>query len=667
VGWALAGGLLLAICAVYANHFHNSFHFDDSHTISQNPAIRRLGNIPSFFTDARTFSVLPTHQSYHPLLTASLALDYWMAGGLNPLWFHISTFVAYLAQLALMYVLFVRIMNLSRRGWDNRIAALLAVGLYGLHPVSAETVNYVIQRADLYVALGIVAGLAAYAYWPRGRKFGLYLLPVIAAGLVKAVALVFPAMLFCYVLLFQGARLRRAVRACMPALGVCAGLGVLQAAMTPATFFPGAASRAQYWLTQPIVAFHYFKSFFLPTELSADTDRQLVTSVLSEAALIGWVFLAAVGFAIHWSLRSRERRPIAFGLLWFLIALLPTSLFPLAEVENDHRMFLPFVGLTLAVTWSVALVLMRFREHWADNGSRRAALVACGVLVFAGYGYGAHLRNQVWHTEESLWKDVVKKSPRNGRGLMNYGLTLMAKGDLAGAYDHFQRASFHTPNYSTLEINLGIASAALKRDEEAERHFWRAITLSSEDAQPYFFFGRYLNERGRIPEAVQSLSRSAGLNAAYLDPRYLLMRLYAAQANWVELERVAGEIARVVPGDAEARRYSTMVRDAKARIAEVERLANAQPTPENHLNLSQNYCQTGRYDDCVRAAREALRLRPGYAEAYNNIAAGYQSMRRWDDAIAAAQEAVRLKPDFQLARNNLAYAISQKNQGSASR
>jgi tetratricopeptide (TPR) repeat protein len=81
------------------------------------------------------------------------------------------------------------------------------------------------------------------------------------------------------------------------------------------------------------------------------------------------------------------------------------------------------------------------------------------------------------------------------------------------------------------------------------------------------------------------------------------------------------------------------------------------------VSLSLAYCQTGRYEDCAQAAKQALRLRPNYAEAYNNIAAAYQSMGRWDEAIHAAQEAIRLKPDFQLARNNLAFASSQKSLG----
>ena len=49
------------------------------------------------------------------------------------------------------------------------------------------------------------------------------------------------------------------------------------------------------------------------------------------------------------------------------------------------------------------------------------------------------------------------------------------------------------------------------------------------------------------------------------------------------------------------------------------------------------------------------------AEAYNNMAACDSSLSKWDDAIRAAGEAVRLKPDFQLAKNNLAWAMQQKH------
>jgi tetratricopeptide (TPR) repeat protein len=674
---ALLAALLLALFAAYASHFHNAFHFDDFHTITQNPAIRSLDNVPRFFTDARTFSVLPTHYSYRPLVTASLAFDYWLGKGLDPLWFHISTFVWYGIQLGLMYLLFIRIMNRSSAEHQNVYAAVFAVAWYALHPVNAETVNYIIQRGDLYSTLGVVAGLAVYCYWPRGRKWGIYLLPAALGGLAKPSALVFPALLFVYSLLFEDQghetarsplswfELRRAAIVCLPAMVVCVALAVFETCMTPKTFVAGAASRVQYWLTQPLVALHYVKSFFLPTELTADTDRPLVANVFSEGSVIGIAFLCVL-FGVAWSaLRSRETRPVAFGLFWFLIALLPTSLIPLAEPDNDHRMFFPFVGLTLAMTWAVRLFLAKQKERWANNRGLRAAILGSGFCLLGALAYGTHLRNGVWRSEESLWLDVTQKSPRNGRGLMNYGLSQMTKGNMVAAYDYFQRATAFTPNYSTLEINLGVAAGAMRRDAEAEEHFRRAIALAPQDSQSYSFFGHWLQGRARITEAISMLNRSAELNPADLDPRYALMPIYLQQSDWADLKRVTDEVLRVAPEDADARRYSFLAQTALAQTAPARVAPSGQQAPsllsaENYLNLSLVHFQAGRYEDCVHAAKEALRLRPNYAEAYNNLAAAYQSMGRWDEAIEAAQEALRLKPDLQLARNNLAYASTQK-------
>jgi tetratricopeptide (TPR) repeat protein len=83
------------------------------------------------------------------------------------------------------------------------------------------------------------------------------------------------------------------------------------------------------------------------------------------------------------------------------------------------------------------------------------------------------------------------------------------------------------------------------------------------------------------------------------------------------------------------------------------------PTPGNLLSLSLQYYQCGQFENSLQAAQDALRLRPGYAEAYNNVAADCLSLGRWDEAIAAAREALRLQPDFPLALNNLRAAEAQ--------
>lgn len=635
--------VVVLVLLVYSNHFGNDFHFDDSHSIVQNPYIRDLSNFPAFFTRIETSTVLPANRTWRPLVTSSLAVDYWLGHGLKPFYFHVSTMFWFLVQLALMFALFRKIFDHARPDPRNAWAALLGTALYGVHPANAETVNYIIQRAEIYSTLGVVAGLVLYQYLPGLRKYGLYLLPVAAAMMSKAPALVFPALLFLYIWLFEDEKPKTAFVRSVPSIVVVAVLGYIGAAMLPPSFVPGSGTPWGYRITQPVVIFRYFRTFFIPTGLTADTDRVPFTSILQDDALAGFLFLIALIAVAIRTTRQRENRPIAFGLFWFLLALLPTSIFPLAEVENDHRMFFPFVGLALAAVWAGALWV--YSRVW----SRAAITAACslGVAILAVFAWGTWERNNVWRTEESLWYDVTLKSPHNGRGLMNYGLTRMEKGDYPQALDYFQRALAYNPNYYVLEVNLGIVNGALHNDAEAERHFMRANQLAPRDAIPHYFYARWLNGKGRWNEAVGNLNAAIAANPAYVDAEHLLMEIYAQQGNAEGLRTVAQQTLAVLPSDAAAKSWLT-------------RGVAIEASPESYLNQSLAFYQQGKYQDSIAAARQALKLRPGYSDAWNNIAAAYNAQGRWDEGIQAAAEAVRLAPGNQLAKNNLAWAVQQK-------
>lgn len=664
--------LLALVLLAYSNHFGNGFHFDDSHAIVDNPYIRELRNIPLFFTDGRTSSVLPANRAYRPVVSTSLAVDYRLSGGLKPLWFHISTFFWFLVQLGLMFMLFRAILDRTRPGerdWNrgaNFWVALFATAIYAAHPAIAETVNYIVQRADLYAALAVVAGLVVYIEFPKLRRTGLYLLPVILGILSKGSAAVFPALLFPWIWLFDEEAFRPALLRTLPSLAVSGLASWFVLSMTPSTFVGGASSPWAYRLAQPAALMRYFRKFFLPLDLSADTDRGVVTGFFTVDAIGGILFVAALASAAWWCSRRREVRPIAFGLAWFLIASVPTSVIALSEVENDHRMYMPFVGLTLAVCWAAYLALERQRV------SATIPAFVC-ALVLAGFAWGTFERNKVWKTDASLWYDVTLKSPQNGRGLMNYGLSQMETGRTDIALTYFLRAATFNPNYYVLETNTGIAYSVFGNAAEAERHFARAIQLAPQDASAHYFYARWLANTGRRPEASALLDEAIRDNPDYALARYLRMQIDADNGDAARLRKDAEDTLARFPGDATA--ASWLARTASLSPAKLPSAnfppAGSVPAPraaaaaDAFLAQSLAFYQAGRYRECVEAARMALKTRPDYAEAWNNIGAAYNQMSQWDRAIAAETQALRLKPDLQLARNNLAVALKAKENSKA--
>jgi tetratricopeptide (TPR) repeat protein len=666
-------GLTLVVLAAYANHFQNRFHFDDSHTIVENRFVRDLHNVPGFFTDATRFSVNPAGQVYRPVVSTSLAIDYRLGKGYNPFFFHLSTFLLFAVQLILMFFLFRRIMDQADPHPSNLWTALLAAACYGLHPANAETVNYIIQRADLYSTLGVVASLLCFAAYPGQRKYGWYLLPAIAAYLSKAPALIYPLLLLSYVFLLEQegtlgnwaetrTKWAAAIRATVPALLVTAVAALVTWKMTPAAY-QGSATfpwlyRAMYWATQPWVALHYFKSFFLPTDLSADSDWTPVSSPFSWEALAGYLFAAALLVVAFRTSRSRETRPIAFGILWFILALLPTSLMALSDVTNDHRMFFPFVGLALAVFWSLRLVLFHKTARLTANPVWMRGALAAVAVALALAAVGTYSRNKVWRTEESLWQDVTIKSPRNARGMMNYGLSFLTRREYYLALTYLERAESLDPTYGPVEANLGVALGGLDRNDEAEQHFRRALELAPDLAEPYIFYARWLIARTRLPESQALLEAAIRKNRLSLPARDLLMEVYKKEGNRQAFTQLLEDTVKVTFGDETARRYMAELGERQRRAQAARYPDNL--TPEELVNLSAKFCNSGNYPDCIGAAQKALDLRPGYAEAFNNMAAAYLQMKRWDEGIEAARQALQSKPNYAAAKSNLDWGLSQK-------
>lgn len=669
--WVFPGACLLAVAVVvgaYSNSFQNSFHFDDSHVVVNNLYIHSLKNVPLFFRDATTGSSLPANAVYRPLVITTLALDYWLGGGMQVRQFHLSQLAMLVLLGVMLFLLFRRLLSMVKERWWNRYAALLAAALFSVHTTNTEALNLIHVRSEILSVMGVVGSFLVYLYLPRSRRAHLYLLPMVVGALAKVPAVMFAPLFFVYLFLFdQGlsvpdlfaSRSWRSVRAALlkslPAFVVGLVVFVAVSAMNAPTVNYGGANSLDYLRTQFFVWLHYARLFFLPMGLTADTDWTLITHWYDTRVIAGLLFVALLLRVLWSSSKTPAFRPVAFGIAWFGLALLPaSSIVPLAEVANEHRTFFPYIGLSLAVVWGLALLA----ERWFDRQPRLRPAVgpaafAVAFLVVGGYAAGTYQRNEVFRSEETFWRDVTQKSPANGRGLMNYGLTQMAQGKFAEAKQLFDRAAVSMPNYASLEVNLGIVTGRLGQPAVAEAHFARALQLQPNYPAAHSFYARWLVEQGRSDEARPRLQQTIRLSPGNMDARSQLLALYATAGQTADLKALAQETLTLAPGDPIARQYL----NDRGEVA-VERIASE--TAAGLLNTSLRRYRAGDFQGSIDAARKALDRKPDYAEAYNNLAASFASLRKWDEAIQAAREAVRLKPDFPLARNNLAWAEGEK-------
>ncbi|HLG02276.1 MAG TPA: tetratricopeptide repeat protein, partial [Bacteroidia bacterium] len=659
--------VLALVCWAYSNHFHNKFHFDDSHTIENNLAIRDLNNIPAFFRDGRMTSTLPANQSWRPGVTTLNAIDTAFSGGVpDPYYFHISIFTSY---VILGVLLFFVLLHIFRKTFAEikytHWLALAGTNWYMLHTANAETINYISARTDSFSTMMVLLAFVLYFYSTVARKFYLFLIPVILGFFVKEPAIMFAPLLLVYIWLFgePSGKKTRGIIQVVASFTTVFFLFAIYLFKIPEHWESGGGEWHEYLRTQLFVIFHYFNNFFVPVNLSADTDWTIIPSFTDDRVFAGVLFIGILLSLAWFASRVKETRPITFGILWFFIALAPTSsIFPFAEVLNDHRPFFSYIGLAMASITTLAWffetkkygAIFVFTGALVGSGlilagqyhseglivkalavitgllflvalvggfflpEKRRFLVAAFLCILAGSSFiihanGTHERNKVWKNGVSLWKDVTEKSPGNGRGWMNYGLALKnEKGDVAGAIMCFRKTLQLYPTYSYGHINMGVTLASLGDKITAEKHFLTAVQVDTLNPEGYYYYAQFLLREMRYDEAKVYLEKGKLISSQHEGINALLNGLVKVN-------------------------------------------------PDFYISQSLSLYNSGRFSESAEAAETAARMKPDYGIAWNNICAAYNKTGDFEKAEDAGKKAVALDPGNGLFKNNLRIASERKS------
>jgi tetratricopeptide (TPR) repeat protein len=457
--------LLAAALLAFGASLGSGFHFDD-YAIFADPAL----NSP------RGWLEIWTLRQTRPLTY----LTFWInveTGGHDALGYHAFNLAMHLGAVLLAY-------ECLRRLLPQR-AALLAAAIFAVHPLQAESVDYVWGRSIVLASLLCLASLLAWLRGARWQAVAWFL----AALLAKEEAAAFPL-----VLLLLNGKDRRAWRpiAAMCALSLAAGLRVIWA--TAVT--PGAPAGVQagispwhYFLAQGPVVWRYLRLLAIPWGFTVDPEIPVPAVWVGQAA---WLALTAL-VAFAWRYKAGP-----WILAGFVLLLPSSSLFPAADLAADRRMYLPVLAFAGAVV-SLGVGRRKRLPH--------LLIVALIAIAFT--------RTQVWRSDEALWREAVSRAPHKVRPKIQLARAVAP----AEALQLLAAARAQAPDDPNVATETGKVLLSAGQPAAALSEFGRALALSPRDAAAYNNRGAALAALGQTEAARQDFQRALELDPALASAR----------------------------------------------------------------------------------------------------------------------------------------------------
>ncbi len=550
--------LFVAVAAVYAVALAGPFVFDDvdgielNQGLSLNPFAAAGASPP----DSTPFG--------RPVLAGSLAWNKALLGD-GPAGFRLINILFHLVAVGLVFGLALRL--LAARGgvaWcrDGDFALCLAA-VWALHPYGTAAVTYIVQRAELLMAvwyLCVLYGTSRIAsegtrcpfFWKVATPLACILGVLTKESLVTApVAALLMDRCF-YARSFRDALTKRGWL--YGALFASWGVLFLAMAAWPRRNSVGAdlgVSSAGYFLMQIEVVWMYFAKVFVPWTLSIDYWWGKVdglAQVLPEGLFIlGWVS-GAIAFL------KRDPR-ISFLMVMPLLILAPTSSFVpiVTSVAADHRFYLPLVFV-------LALCLLVLGRLLQTVDRQRLFVPVCGVLagVLALFTLG---RNLEYRSAIKLWSGAVAQNPRNPRALNNLGTSQLKDERTVKAEESFRRALAVKPDYVEALFNLGTLLGRRGELDEAATLLSRAIEVQGPFADGLANLGNVRLAQFDVEEAESLYRQALALNPSQIPALTNLSIILIRQGKATEALELIQSRLREQP---DSRDIQRLLKDVKS-------------------------------------------------------------------------------------------------------
>lgn len=520
---------ILLSCAVYFNTLSNGFVYDDIPQVVRNPWIRDVQSLPEIFsTNVWAFQGISTNY-YRPLLHISYLMSYHLFG-LSPWGFHLVNIMLHAGVTALVFLISSSLfrMDSPQAPPVSRYLPFIAAMLFAVHPIHTEVVAWVGGVTDLVFTLFTLLSLYFYILSSEraGQRKGLRAFSVASfflAALAKEPAVTLPCILAAYDYSYRREALRPVdyLKRYSPYLGAAAVYVILR--VNALGGFAPVRRYSELGLTDYLINVfplfrQYLQKLLLPIHLNAYHVFSPISSFWEPNGLLSLAVTTA--FAVAVLLAMKKNRPVFFALALVLLPLLPSLYIPGAGENTfaERYLYLPSFGFVLLIALLVERVASQ-RLNWS------VPLTVALILVTGLYAHGTVQRNTVWKDDESLWRDVVEKSPGSAVAHYNLASALNSRGLVDGAIEEYQTAIRIQPA-AVAYTGLGAAYQAKGLLTEAAEQYAQAVRLQPGDADAHSLLAAAYAESGALDSAIEHFRVVVQLQQDSADAQYNLGAAY---------------------------------------------------------------------------------------------------------------------------------------------
>jgi tetratricopeptide (TPR) repeat protein len=550
--------LALFVFLIYSNTLGSPFVFDDVQFIPDNRNIR----LTNLTLDGITRAAFDGPSSYRPVAKLSFALNYYFHR-YNVFGYHLVNILIHITTGILLYMLLQMILGLiSRRsGYTfHRWIPFFTVLIWLVHPIQTQSVSYVIQRMNSMAAMFYILSLLLYGkarLTENPKKRGVLFAACITSGLLsfgsKEIAATLPFFLFLYEwYFFQDLRLAWLKRHLLPIGGIL--LILLFVAFLYLGGHPFEKILADYKtypftlteriLTEFRVVIYYISLMIFPhpSRLNVDYDFSISQSLIDPPSTLLCLLLIAglIGLALY---RAKKGLLLSFAILWFFGNLVIESSVIALDIIFEHRTYLPSMFVCFA---AVVLISQYLKPKGLSIG------ILCAVAIM--FSLWAYERNGVWHNDLTLWADCAKKSPDKARPHTNLGVALWQRGKNEEAMKHYSKALHIDPNYIDAHNNLGIILRRQGRLEEAVTHFSAVLRIDPDYREAHNNLGNTFAGLGRYDKAINHYKEALRIDPHDAIAHYNLGNALGSQSKFKEARTHYEAALRIKPDFPEARR-----------------------------------------------------------------------------------------------------------------